>query len=211
MPLGVAATWSPCECARGCAASSCSRSDFNSFPRPVQRMGVSRGGTRPNLLPFAIRQPIYFRLPCFGYLGPAAHVRRHQNKQPPRLRNIGSQRGGCISAHMRAGARCCVRRFHKGRSRQAPAGRANGGSCHPAGADGLLFVLDEIILAYAADRAHPIFGNVLESGAGGNAAVGIAFGRIVYEAANLADVFVHWCCLLVSRVPRLFAELLPLF
>ena len=51
----------------------------------------------------------------------------------------------------------------------------------------LLLVGDEVLLARAADRAEPVVGDLLERGAGRDAAVGIALGRVVDEAARLAD------------------------
>ena len=49
----------------------------------------------------------------------------------------------------------------------------------------------EIVLAYAAEGAYPVGGDVLESSAGGNAAVGVAFGRVVDVTADVANVLFH--------------------
>jgi hypothetical protein len=54
-------------------------------------------------------------------------------------------------------------------------------------ASGLALVGDEVLLAGAADGADPVARDVLESGAGGHAAVGVALFRVVDESAGLAD------------------------
>ena len=51
----------------------------------------------------------------------------------------------------------------------------------------------EGVLAQSAHRAHPVIGDVLKGGAGGDAAVGISHRRVVLIAAH-ADVF-HACTL----------------
>lgn len=49
----------------------------------------------------------------------------------------------------------------------------------------------EIILAYATEGAHPVGGDVFESSAGGNAAVGVAFGGVVDVTTDVANVLFH--------------------
>ena len=55
----------------------------------------------------------------------------------------------------------------------------------------LVFVDAEVFLAYAANGANPIFGNVFESGAGSNAGIGITFGGIVNITTGVTDVLFH--------------------
>src|SRR3954463_5384150 len=64
--------------------------------------------------------------------------------------------------------------------------------------EGLLVVGGEVFLAGAADGAEPVTGDVLERGAAGDAAVGIAVGRVVDEAARLTDVLLHKAVTVVS-------------
>src|SRR4051794_25103885 len=51
----------------------------------------------------------------------------------------------------------------------------------------LVLVGDEVLLARAAHGAVPRVRDVVERGAGRDAAVGVALGRVVDEAAGLAD------------------------
>lgn len=55
----------------------------------------------------------------------------------------------------------------------------------------LVFVNAEVFLAYAANGANPIFGNVFESGAGSNAGIGITFSGIVNITTGVTDVLFH--------------------
>ncbi len=49
----------------------------------------------------------------------------------------------------------------------------------------------ELVLAYATNRAYPIFGEIFKSCAGSNAAIGVAHCRIVFVSANVANVLFH--------------------
>jgi hypothetical protein len=49
----------------------------------------------------------------------------------------------------------------------------------------------EFILTCAADGADEIFGEVFEGGAGGDAVIGVADGRIIFPATNVAGVLAH--------------------
>lgn len=51
--------------------------------------------------------------------------------------------------------------------------------------------LRELVLAYAADGAYPVVGQVFKLGAGRNPAVGIAYGGVIDPVADFANVFVH--------------------
>ena len=53
-------------------------------------------------------------------------------------------------------------------------------------------LLGELILAYAAQGAHPISGNLLPGGAGGNAVVGITLSGIVDIAAQITNILIHY-------------------
>lgn len=56
----------------------------------------------------------------------------------------------------------------------------------------------EIVLAHAAEGADPVGRDVLESGAGGDIAVGVAFGGVIDITADVANVLFHF-----SRVLKL--------
>lgn len=49
----------------------------------------------------------------------------------------------------------------------------------------------EIFLAYRAERANPVGGNVLKGRAGGNTIVGISLCGVVNVAANVANILFH--------------------
>ncbi len=49
----------------------------------------------------------------------------------------------------------------------------------------------EILLAHTAQRTYPIFGNILESGSGCHAAVGVPRCRVVYISAYVTNVLFH--------------------
>ena len=49
----------------------------------------------------------------------------------------------------------------------------------------------EFILTCAADGADEIFGEVFEGGAGGDAVIGVANGRIIFPTTNVAYVLAH--------------------
>jgi len=54
-----------------------------------------------------------------------------------------------------------------------------------------LFHGTEIFLAYATKGAGPVRGDVLESGARGNAVLGIAFDGVILITTNVANVLFH--------------------
>ena len=49
----------------------------------------------------------------------------------------------------------------------------------------------EIVFAYAADGAYPIFGNVFKGCAGGDAAIGVAYFGVIHITAGFANVLLH--------------------
>ena len=55
----------------------------------------------------------------------------------------------------------------------------------------LLFHWAEVFLAYAAEGAYPVGGQVFEGGAGGYAIVGVALGGIILVVADVANVLFH--------------------
>ena len=55
----------------------------------------------------------------------------------------------------------------------------------------LLLLLGELVLAYAAQGADPILGEVFELGAGGNAVIGVAHLGVIAVAANVAHIHFH--------------------
>ena len=55
----------------------------------------------------------------------------------------------------------------------------------------LFFVRLEIVLAHAADRAHPIFGNVFKSRARLDARLRIAHFRVIDPLAHRTDILLH--------------------
>jgi len=56
-----------------------------------------------------------------------------------------------------------------------------------------LFHDREAVLADAAKRAGPVVGNGLKGGAGGDAAIGVAFFWVVDVTADVANVLFHFC------------------
>ena len=52
-------------------------------------------------------------------------------------------------------------------------------------------LLGELVLAYAAQGADPILGEVFELGAGGNAVIGVAHLGVIALAANVAHIHFH--------------------
>ena len=54
------------------------------------------------------------------------------------------------------------------------------------------FIPFEIGLGHAAQRAGPVVGDVVKTGAGGQPAVGVALGFVVDVAAGVADVLLPW-------------------
>ena len=58
----------------------------------------------------------------------------------------------------------------------------------------LVIILDaglEHALVYAADRAAPVIGKILELGSGSNAVLGITFLRVISIPAGVAKIFLH--------------------
>jgi hypothetical protein len=55
----------------------------------------------------------------------------------------------------------------------------------------LLLFCREVVLAYAADGAYPVFGDVFEGGAGGDAVVGVAHFRVIHVTTGVANVLFH--------------------
>lgn len=55
----------------------------------------------------------------------------------------------------------------------------------------LFFYQFELFLAYAANRANPIIGNVLECSSGSDTSVGISHSRVVNPFADCAFVLFH--------------------
>lgn len=59
----------------------------------------------------------------------------------------------------------------------------------------------EVALAYSTDGAHPIIGNVFEGSARSNAAVGIAYFRVINVTTYVANILLHNrlnCCVRVN-------------
>ena len=54
-----------------------------------------------------------------------------------------------------------------------------------------LFSGAELILAYTAQRAYPVFGQVFESRASGNAIVGVTYCGVILVATNVTYVLFH--------------------
>ena len=52
-------------------------------------------------------------------------------------------------------------------------------------------LLGELVLAYAAQGAYPIFRDRLKSGAGLHAVIRIANSRIIHISANITYIFFH--------------------
>ena len=63
---------------------------------------------------------------------------------------------------------------------------------------GVTFSLGRAEFGFAdtADRTAPVFRQIFKGGTGRNTVFGIAFSRIVFKAANAANVFFH--CLLLK-------------
>ena len=57
----------------------------------------------------------------------------------------------------------------------------------------------EIFLAYSAQGAHPVFGNIGPCSAGSHAIVGVANFGVIYITAYYAYVFFHNHSVLVSK------------
>ena len=58
----------------------------------------------------------------------------------------------------------------------------------------LVVVVDaglEHALGHATERAAPVIGQILESGSGSDAMLGIAFFRIISVATGIAEIFLH--------------------
>jgi hypothetical protein len=49
----------------------------------------------------------------------------------------------------------------------------------------------KVRLGSAADGTDPIFGQIFKSGAGGDAAVRVAGGGIIFIATHIANIFLH--------------------
>ena len=54
-----------------------------------------------------------------------------------------------------------------------------------------LFLYGEVVLAYAADGAYPVFGDVFKGSAGGDAAVGVAYFGVINVTTGVANVLFH--------------------
>ena len=55
----------------------------------------------------------------------------------------------------------------------------------------LLFGRAEVFLTHTAEGTHPVSREVFKGGAGGDAVVGVAFGRVVLIVADVANVLFH--------------------
>lgn len=55
----------------------------------------------------------------------------------------------------------------------------------------LLLFYFKLVFAYAAQRAHPVFGNIGESRAGSHTVVGVSHFGVIYVAAYDAYIFFH--------------------
>ena len=55
----------------------------------------------------------------------------------------------------------------------------------------LLLLYGEVVLAYAADGAYPVLRNVFEGSAGSDAAVRIAYFRVIHVTTSVANVLFH--------------------
>ena len=58
----------------------------------------------------------------------------------------------------------------------------------------------EDVLTKSADGADEIFGEVFEGGAGGDAVIGVADGRIIFPTTNVADVLAHNVLLMLNVI-----------
>lgn len=62
------------------------------------------------------------------------------------------------------------------------------------------------IFACAADGANPIFGDVFKSGAGSDAAIGIAYFGVINPLAGNANIFFHDALSFCERPSRRLSE-----